>query len=119
MPTTSNGKYGERRGSLSPAACERIKTNLIYFLIILIVVLIGMLCYAFVVLFEEETNVLDAPFERVATILPKEQKFWYEKALNELSDSMNKYEPNERRAKNIILFVGDGMGISTVTGTLI
>lgn len=100
--------------------CERIKMNIIYFLLILIVVLIGTLCYALVLLFEDHRDVLEPSIDEVEydPELPVEQRVWYDNALSELRTSID-YEPNENKAKNVILFVGDGMGLSTVTASRI
>lgn len=43
---------------------------------------------------------------------------WYDAGANAVEDA-KKLHPNVRRAKNVILFVGDGMGISTVTAARI
>lgn len=100
-------------------ACERIKTNLIYFLIIMIVVLVGILCYTLVIIFEEKSDVLEPIIDDVPEIdLPIEQRKWYDNAIDDLRDSV-KFKQNKHKAKNIILFIGDGMGLSTVTASRI
>lgn len=107
-------------------ACERVKTNVIYMLIMLCVVLIGVLCYTLVIIFEEHSDVLEpTPESERPTIgggsfdrMPEEQRRWYENAQRELSDSIQFVE-NNGKAKNVILFVGDGMGLSTVTAARI
>ncbi|MFT3930390.1 MAG: alkaline phosphatase [Spongiibacteraceae bacterium] len=43
---------------------------------------------------------------------------WYADGANELKRALQA-TPNEQRAKNIILFVGDGMGMSTITAARI
>lgn len=43
---------------------------------------------------------------------------WYADGANELKRALQNV-PNENRAKNVILFVGDGMGISTITAARI
>lgn len=43
---------------------------------------------------------------------------WYSGAANALQQNLQ-LKPNEARAKNVILFVGDGMGMSTVTAARI
>jgi alkaline phosphatase len=45
-------------------------------------------------------------------------QFWLESGKNSIKTA-EKLNPNERRAKNVILFVGDGMGISTITAARI
>lgn len=44
---------------------------------------------------------------------------WYEEGAQRVRDSLKNTRPNHRKAKNIILFVGDGMGVSTVTAARI
>ncbi|XP_055316563.1 alkaline phosphatase-like [Sitodiplosis mosellana] len=100
-------------------ACERFKMNLIYFLIITIVALFGILAYTLVIVFEENSDVLEPVIDDVPEInLPIEQRTWYDDAIDELRDSM-KFKQNKHKAKNIILFMGDGMGLSTVTASRI
>ena len=43
---------------------------------------------------------------------------WYAEGAGELQHTLQ-MKPNMNRAKNVILFVGDGMGISTVTAARI
>ncbi|XP_026092216.1 alkaline phosphatase-like [Carassius auratus] len=62
-----------------------------------------------------------AGFDGCLSITPeKEQKadFWYVKGKDALRTSLS-MKPNPHRAKNLILFLGDGMGISTVTAARI
>lgn len=103
-------------------ACERIKTNVIYILIMFCVVLIGFLCYTLVVIFEERSDVLEPTQDTLAEDaferMPVEQRTWYQEAQRELRDSIHHVE-NNRKAKNVILFVGDGMGLTTVTAARI
>ncbi|KAF0307021.1 Alkaline phosphatase [Amphibalanus amphitrite] len=44
--------------------------------------------------------------------------FWYREAEGELEEALNN-EPNRNQAKNIIVFIGDGMGIPTITAARI
>lgn len=48
----------------------------------------------------------------------EDAQYWLNDGANEINNS-KKLVPNARKAKNVILFVGDGMGISTVTGARI
>jgi alkaline phosphatase len=50
--------------------------------------------------------------------MAEDAQFWLNDGAASLNDS-KKLVPNAKKAKNIILFVGDGMGISTVTGARI
>lgn len=43
---------------------------------------------------------------------------WYAAGANELQQAL-RLKPNESRARNVILFIGDGMGLSTVTAARI
>ncbi|XP_039627120.1 alkaline phosphatase, intestinal, tandem duplicate 1 [Polypterus senegalus] len=58
------------------------------------------------------------PFSRGIPVKPaleeKTQEYWNQKAKRDL-DSALKMEPINHQAKNLILFLGDGMGVSTVT----
>lgn len=44
--------------------------------------------------------------------------FWYREAEGELETALNN-EPNRNQAKNVIVFIGDGMGIPTITAARI
>ncbi|KAI5727552.1 hypothetical protein M8J77_003673 [Diaphorina citri] len=48
----------------------------------------------------------------------KQNKFWIDSAINTLI-SRTHLQPNTKKAKNIILFLGDGMGVSTHTAARI
>lgn len=50
--------------------------------------------------------------------LSAEQLFWFDSGLEDIKQAL-KEKPNTRRAKNVILFVADGMGPSTVTAARI
>ncbi|XP_037302148.1 alkaline phosphatase, tissue-nonspecific isozyme-like isoform X1 [Manduca sexta] len=50
--------------------------------------------------------------------LPKDQEYWKKLAREEFEGSLS-LQINNNIAKNVILFVGDGMGINTVTATRI
>ncbi|XP_004610928.2 intestinal-type alkaline phosphatase [Sorex araneus] len=54
-------------------------------------------------------------------VIPEEEKvpdFWEKKAKRAL-DAAKNLQPIDTKAKNLILFLGDGMGVSTVTATRI
>ncbi|XP_077058521.1 intestinal-type alkaline phosphatase [Siphateles boraxobius] len=62
-----------------------------------------------------------AAFDGCFSASPVEEQnpnFWYVKAKDALNVSLS-MTPNTHRAKNLILFLGDGMGISTVTAARI
>lgn len=50
--------------------------------------------------------------------MPYEQQEWYDRGTLELQKALHR-ERNTRRAKNVILFIGDGMGPNTVTAARI
>lgn len=52
------------------------------------------------------------------TFLYKDDAFWMSVGKSELNEALN-VQINNRVAKNVILFVGDGMGPNTVTATRI
>ncbi|XP_030646976.1 intestinal-type alkaline phosphatase-like [Chanos chanos] len=54
----------------------------------------------------------------VSTAEEQDPKFWHDKGKLALETALN-LKPNLRRAKNLILFLGDGMGITTVTAARI
>jgi alkaline phosphatase len=53
-----------------------------------------------------------------AETISENPKFWLDSGKQSLADA-EKLKPNENNAKNVILFVGDGMGISTITAARI
>ncbi len=53
-----------------------------------------------------------------AETISETPKFWLDSGKKSIADS-EKLKPNENNAKNVILFVGDGMGISTITAARI
>ncbi|XP_052445281.1 intestinal-type alkaline phosphatase-like isoform X1 [Carassius gibelio] len=60
-------------------------------------------------------------FDGCFSVIPEEEQnpdFWYVKGKEALHTSLS-MKPNLHRAKNLILFLGDGMGISTVTAARI
>lgn len=82
-------------------------------------VLMIAMCIGFLVHYEFAGDVSDmetASYWHVK--LPKAQQEWYDRGIVELKLALNR-ELNRRRAKNVILFVGDGMGPNTVTAARI
>lgn len=79
--------------------------------------LLTLLCIAFLMNYEVDSDVTSGvSFWNVN--LPPEQKIWYDKGIEELKAALHQ-EVNMRRAKNVILFIGDGMGPNTVTASRI
>ncbi|XP_055379328.1 alkaline phosphatase [Condylostylus longicornis] len=80
-------------------------------------IIITTLCIALLVRYEiENESVKTVPLWRAD--LPDEQKFWFDKGIEELKTALN-VKLNMKRAKNVIIFVGDGMGPNTVTASRI
>lgn len=98
---------------------ERCRMNIIYVLCVVVVALVAALCYTSIIFFENKTHAVDEITDDILEKgLPSEQHDWHKVGINELRESI-KYARNKNKAKNVILFVGDGMGISTVTATRI
>lgn len=94
-----------------------IKSKLFISILIVSVVFIVLACIGIVVLYEKENEVI-MTVEAWRDDLSTEQAEWFDSGINELKMALSVKE-NKRRAKNVILFVGDGMGQSTVTATRI
>lgn len=81
--------------------------------------LITAMCIGFVVHYGMSGDVGDMETVSYWPVdLPKEQKEWYDQGIDELQKAVSR-QFNRRRAKNVILFVGDGMGPNTVTAARI
>lgn len=94
-----------------------LKQNLLHILVIIIVLLITAICFCLILIYEQKSNVTHS-IDAWKDDLTAEQGIWYNIALDELKTAL-KVQLNTRRAKNVILFVGDGMGINTVTASRI
>lgn len=53
------------------------------------------------------------------TLLFSDQEYWYEQARAALRKRLQYSEDRRPFAKNVILFVGDGMGVATTTASRI
>lgn len=96
---------------------EMVRLRMCYAAIIIGVLAIIVGCILFVFLLERSSNVIHST-EMWKEELSGNQTFWYADALNDLKEAL-KMRINTRRAKNVILFVGDGMGVNTVTASRI
>lgn len=94
-----------------------IKSKLFISILIVSVLFIVLACIGIVVLYEKENEVI-MTVDAWRDDLPAEQAEWFDSGMKELKVALGVKE-NKRRAKNVILFVGDGMGQSTVTATRI
>lgn len=54
--------------------------------------------------------------DQVPNVMESSMPYWHNKAQSYLKAKIAS-EPNTNKAKNIIFFIGDGMGISTVAAT--
>lgn len=96
---------------------QLVKSKFFISIVIVTAVFITLLCIGFVVVYEKENDVthsIDAWKDKLSA----EQAEWFDSGLDELKIALQT-KTNTRRAKNVILFVGDGMGPNTVTATRI
>lgn len=110
-PIQSN-KQNERNSFI-----DVLNARVIYITAIITMLLITIICISMVVLYERKgdvTHSVDAWQED----LPTEQMEWFNEGLEELKEALS-VKINARRAKNVIFFVGDGMGVNTVTAARI
>lgn len=96
---------------------DGISKKCLYILVAIIAVLISVLCFCLIIIYEKESNVTHS-IDAWKDALSKEQSEWFKNGLDELKHALN-VQTNTRRAKNVILFVGDGMGVNTVTASRI
>lgn len=92
-----------------------IKSKFFISCLILAAVFVTLLCIGLVVAYEKENDVthsIDAWKDQLST----EQSEWFDSALEELKTALQT-KINTRRAKNVVIFVGDGMGPNTATAT--
>lgn len=96
---------------------EILRSKLFLSIIIVSAVIITLLCIGLVVLYDQ-TDDIEFSIDEWTQNLSEKQAIWYESGLNELKIALQRHE-NKKRARNVILFVGDGMGPNTVTATRI
>lgn len=56
--------------------------------------------------------------DKVTPEQEKDPKFWYDLSKKQLQERLS-IKPNYNRAKNVIIFLGDGMSLSTITAARI
>lgn len=116
--TSSTLSDRQRQKLAKTTTCmEFIKSKLFISIIIVLCLIITLICIGFVITFEEDNDVqhnIDAWKDKLSI----EQMNWYNSGLDELKIAL-KTRINTRKAKNVILFVGDGMGPTTVTAARI
>lgn len=94
-----------------------IKSKLMYVLLIMVVLCIIAICIVSLLIYEKSSDVTQSVDAWKDNLSP-EQRHWYDAGLDELKHGL-KVEMNTHRARNVILFVGDGMGVNTATASRI
>lgn len=94
---------------------EMIKSKFFISVLIVVAVFVTLLCIGLVVAYEKENDVTQS-IDAWKDKLSPDQSDWFDSGLEELKIAL-RTKTNTRRAKNVILFVGDGMGPNTVTAT--
>lgn len=94
---------------------QMLKSKFFISCLILAAVFVSLLCIGLVISYEKDNDVthsIDAWKDQLSV----EQSEWFDDGLDELKEALQA-KVNTRRAKNVVLFVGDGMGPNTVTAT--
>lgn len=94
-----------------------ITSKLFIIFMILITILITVLCIGLTANYEM-VNPVEKSVKFLNENLSKEQAIWYNKGIEELKIALG-IQLNMKRAKNVILFMGDGMGPNTITASRI
>ncbi|XP_059610745.1 alkaline phosphatase isoform X2 [Phlebotomus argentipes] len=107
----------QRDGQNSFSFRDFLKSKLFVSILIVGAVFITLICIGLVVMYERDgkvTQTIDVWRDK----LTPEQLVWFESGLDELKNALT-IQSNTKRAKNVILFVGDGMGpVSTTAGRI-
>lgn len=94
-----------------------VKSKFFLSVVAVCALIVTLLCIGLVVTWEKDNDVT-ATIDAWNDKLSVEQLFWFDSGLNELKHALGQNH-NTRRAKNVILFVADGMGPATVTAARI
>ncbi|GAB0092953.1 Alkaline phosphatase [Sergentomyia squamirostris] len=94
-----------------------LKSKLFVSILIIGAVFVTLICIGFVVTYERDNDVTQT-IDVWRDKLSPEQYVWFENGLDELKKALT-VQTNTKRAKNVILFVGDGMGPNSVTAARI
>lgn len=95
-----------------------LKSRVFIFTVIACVLLLTVISVAYIMAFEMKKEVVTIEVKSWDDVLSQEQTAWYDKGLDDVKEAI-KVKLNKRRAKNVVLFVGDGMGPNTVTAARI
>lgn len=96
---------------------EFITSRIFVACVALLAVIITLICVSLLVAYEMEHEVVHT-VDFLEKDLPEQQKVWFDMGIKELKAALS-VQQNSRRARNVILFVGDGMGPNTVTASRI
>lgn len=91
-----------------------LKSKVFIATVIACVLLLTVISVAYIMAFEMKKEVVTEEIKSWNDVLSEEQTSWYDRGLDEIKEAI-KVKLNKRRAKNVVLFVGDGMGPNTVT----
>ncbi|KAH8244793.1 hypothetical protein KR032_000468 [Drosophila birchii] len=119
---TGNSEASEEtnfNGSNAEPPSKWFRSRLFIISLVFSCLLITAMCIGFVVHYGMAEDVGDMDTVTYWPVeLPKEQQEWYDQGIKELKKAVSR-DFNRRRAKNVVLFVGDGMGPNTVTAARI
>ncbi|KAH8357899.1 hypothetical protein KR200_009114 [Drosophila serrata] len=114
---TEETKFNDSNAEEPPS--KWFRSRLFIISLVFSCLLITAMCIGFVVHYGMAEDVGDMDTVTYWPVkLPKEQQEWYDQGIKELQKAVSR-DFNRRRAKNVILFVGDGMGPNTVTAARI
>lgn len=105
------------RKTSTSSICITLKSKLFYVMVVVICLLITAICFCLTLIYEKESNVTHS-VNVWREELSLEKSVWFNVGLDELKAALS-VKTNTRRAKNVVLFVGDGMGINTMTASRI
>lgn len=86
-------------------------------IVVICVLFVTLLCIGLVTTYEEDNDITES-IDAFNDKLSAEQLFWFNDGLDDLKVALGQKQ-NTKQAKNVILFVADGMGPSTVTAARI
>lgn len=95
-----------------------LKSKVFILSVVASVLLLTVVSVAYIMAYEMKKEVVTIELKKWDDILSDEQAVWYDKGLEDIKEAI-KMKLNKRRAKNVVLFVGDGMGPNTITAARI
>lgn len=97
---------------------EVLRSKFFIGVVIVCVLIVTLLCIGLVATYEKDNDGIIGTIDAWNDKISAEQLVWFEAGLNDLRHALN-VGHNTKRAKNVILFVADGMGPATVTAARI